>query len=110
MRHDSKLGTKSTGYLRVNGAYMPLSPPMFTANAQVKLGQSSSWLAYTVQTGGSEVCTGYVNYEDSEHRLLAGELSSVVSIEWLQDHSSLLYTVPDAHGRPHKVGPVLRPW
>ena len=39
--------------------------------------------------------------------LSAGELPSVVSIEWVQDGSSILYTIPDADGRPHKARSVL---
>ncbi len=76
---------------------------MLTTHAQVKIGQSGTWLAYTLQTGGSEASSGHVSNLKTGHALSAGELPLVVSIEWLQDGSSLLYTVPDTDGRPHKV-------
>ena len=71
--------------------------------AQVKIGHSGRWLAYTLQSGGGEACSGHVVDLADGQRLAVGELPSVVSMEWLQDGSSILYTVPDADGRPHKV-------
>ena len=64
------------------------------------------WLAYTLQAGGSEACRGHVVHLETGNRHSAGDLQSVVSIEWLQDGTSFLYTVADSDGRPHKVRTV----
>ena len=70
---------------------------------QVKIGLSGRWMAYTLQSGSGEACSGHVNDLASGQRLAAGELPAAVSVEWLQDGSSLAYTLPDVDGRPHKV-------
>lgn len=75
--------------------------------SQVKIGLSGRWLAYTLQSGGGEACSCHVIDLTSGQRLEAGELPSIVSVEWLQDGSSLAYTLPDADGRPHKVAGVF---
>ena len=77
----------------------------FCPRVQVKLGPGGRWLAYTLQSGGSEECKGRVVDLNSKRQVEAGELTSVHSLEWLQEGTALVYTVPDASGRPHKVTP-----
>ena len=70
---------------------------------QVKISPGGGFLAYTLQLGPSEACAGRVRDLATGTFPPAGELASVVSLEWADEGATLLYTQPDELGRPYKV-------
>lgn len=74
---------------------------------QVKISPRGGFLAYTLQLGPDEACCGRVRDLASGSFLAAGELESAVSLEWLDEGETLLYTLPDVLGRPYKVRTVF---
>ena len=71
---------------------------------QVKISPCGGFLAYTLQLGPDEACCGRVRDLGSGSFLAAAELASAVSLEWAGGAATLLFTLPDELGRPHKVG------
>ena len=70
---------------------------------QVKVSPLGCFLAYTLQLGPEEACCARVRHLASGSFLAAGHLESAVSLEWLDEGHTLLYTLPDDLGRPYKV-------
>ena len=72
---------------------------------QVKLSPSGGRIAFTVKTdAGSEAARAYVRELPLGCALVwdLAELESVGTLEWLGE-GHMLFTVPDAAGRPHQV-------
>ena len=69
----------------------------------MKISPSGGFLAYTLMLGPGEACCARVRDLASGSFLAAGELDSAVSLEWVDEGATLLYTLPDGLGRPHKV-------
>jgi hypothetical protein len=73
--------------------------------SQVKLSPSGGRIAFTVRTDpGSEAARAYVRELPLGCALVwdLAELESVGTLEWLGE-GHVLFTVPDAAGRPHQV-------
>ena len=72
-------------------------------SSQVKISPGAQYLAYTLQLGPDEACCGRIRDLSNGSFLQTGNLESVVSLEWVDEGNTLLYTLPDALGRPYKV-------
>lgn len=73
----------------------------------MKVSPSGGFLAYTLQLGPGEACCARVRDLACGTFLAAGELESAVSLDWADEGATLLYTLPDELGRPHKVRSLL---
>jgi len=68
---------------------------------QCKLSPCHSMVAYTADTTGEELYTGFVRDIIRNKQLC--EIKSVVSIEWGGDSNTLFYTEPNHNRRPHRL-------
>lgn len=77
---------------------------------QIKVSKDQDRLAYTIPlTPGADVFCGVLRDVISGTVLHNGLIPGIVSLEWTADAQSVLYTVPDDSGRPHKVGGAAGP-
>ncbi|OAY69534.1 Protease 2 [Ananas comosus] len=68
-----------------------------------RISPDHKFLAYTLDTSGSEVFALQVKDLQTKHIISSSENQNVVSLTWAGDSGSLLYTICDETQRPYKV-------